>query len=203
LDTQTFTRVGGEENVAVNARILAATNRDLSREVEAGNFRADLFYRLNVFSLRVPALRERIEDLPLLTDGMLAKLAARLGRSQVPVLDGAALEAMSRYHWPGNVRELKNVLERTLILGRSVRVTATDLALVPEVQLMAAGSESICFCVNISDACSMNEALVQAKRVAIEDALDRAQGNVSGAARILGISRDALRHHMKHVGMNR
>lgn len=203
LDTQTFTRVGGEENISVNARILAATNRDLSHEVEVGNFRADLFYRLNVFSLRVPPLRDRGEDLPILAAGMLAQLTAKLGRQQVPVLDSSALEAMASYPWPGNVRELKNVLERTLILGTSPRLTASDLGIVPEAQLVPTGNPGICFCVNISDNCSMNDALIHVKRAAIEDALRQVDGNVSAAARLLGISRDALRHHMKQVGMNR
>jgi len=203
LDTQTFTRVGGEQSISVNARILAATNRDLHSEVEAGNFRADLYYRLNVFSLSVPALRDRVEDLPLLAEGLLGKLSAKLGRQDVPILDGSALEAMSRYRWPGNVRELKNILERALILGKSSHITAVDLGIVPEAHLPLSGSPLISFCVSISEACSMNDALQHAKRVAIEDALDRSAGNVSAAARLLGISRDALRHHMKHVGLDR
>ncbi len=203
LDTQSFTRVGGEQSISVNARILAATNRDLHREVEAGNFRADLYYRLNVFSLQVPALRDRMEDLPLLAEGIVGKLASKLGRQEAPRLDASVLEAMSRYNWPGNVRELRNILERALILGKPSRITAADLGIVPEAQLMPDGSPLISFCVSISDTCSMNDALLHAKRVAIEDALDRAEGNVSAAARLLGISRDALRHHMKHVGMDR
>jgi two-component system, NtrC family, response regulator AtoC len=203
LDTQTFTRIGGEQSISVNARILAATNRDLHHEVEEGHFRADLYYRLNVFSLHVPALRDRMEDLPILAEGVLEKLAAKLGRQEVPRLDASALEAISRYSWPGNVRELKNILERALILGKPSRITAADLGIVPEPELMPCGIPLISFCVSISDTCSMNDALLHAKRVAIEDALHRAEGNVSAAARLLGISRDALRHHMKHVGMER
>ena len=203
LDTQSFNRVGGEESISVNARILAATNRDLSREVECGNFRADLYYRLNVFSLYVPALRNRIEDLPLLAEGMLAKLTAKLGRQQIPVLDASAVEAMSSYHWPGNVRELKNILERTMILGTSSRITGSDLGIAPETHLTSSDTPGISFCVSISESCSMNDALLHAKRVAIEGALRRVEGNVSAAARLLGISRDALRHHMKHVGTDR
>ncbi|MBM3301276.1 MAG: sigma 54-interacting transcriptional regulator, partial [Deltaproteobacteria bacterium] len=123
LDTQSFTRVGGEKNIAVNARLVAATNRELEREVELGTFRKDLYFRLNVFSITVPPLRERIEDLPILVNELLKALSEKIGLLEIPPVDHGAMEALVRYEWPGNVRELRNVIERALILCRGKRIT--------------------------------------------------------------------------------
>ena len=124
LDTRTFTRVGGQQNIRVNARILAATNRDLQHEISIGRFRADLYYRLNVFSIRVPPLRERIEDLPILVAELLSILAKELQMSFSPELTVGEMAKLYNYHWPGNIRELRNVLERAVILsgGGTIKV---------------------------------------------------------------------------------
>jgi PAS domain S-box-containing protein len=203
LDTQSFTRVGGEKTVQVNAGIVGATNRNLEREVAAGRFREDLYYRLNVFSVRVPSLRERTDDIPLLARDILESLSVKMGRSRPPVLHVSALEAFSRYHWPGNVRELRNVLERALILCRG------DVIRVDDINLPKAGSNGfkddgeISASVTVSGKSNLNLALEQAKRLMIVGALRRSKGNVSAAARFLGISRDALRHHMKMLDLER
>jgi DNA-binding NtrC family response regulator len=126
LEERRFERVGGSETIDVDARIVAATNRDLDAEVRAGRFREDLFFRLNVIGLRLPPLRERPEDVPALVDHLLATLRVRHRRAGV-VLAPPAREAILAYRWPGNVRELVNVLERALVLCRGEAITLEDL----------------------------------------------------------------------------
>ena len=113
LDTRKFTRVGGEKEISVNARLIAATNRDLQNEVEAGRFRNDLFYRINVMSITVPPLRERREDLPRPPGEILSQLHAESRYAAPPSIDAAAIGLLKNYDWPGNVRELRNVLEKS------------------------------------------------------------------------------------------
>ncbi len=197
LDTQSFTRVGGEKTVRVNARIVAATNRDLETEVAGGTFREDLYYRLNVLSIRVPPLRERLEDIPFLAEDLLATLANKLGLHAPPSLDTSALESLGRYRWPGNVRELRNILERALISCRAPIITSDDLVMPKGSAEKPTDDREIPVSVTLSDKLKMNEALDEAKRIMIETALKRRRGNVSSAARLLGISRDSLRYHIK------
>jgi formate hydrogenlyase transcriptional activator len=118
LQEQEFERVGGSETLKVNVRVIAATNRNLADDVVAGRFRADLYYRLNVFPINIPALRERQADIPLLARFFLAKYAQKLGK-RINDIDAASLASLQRYAWPGNVRELQNVIERAVILCQS------------------------------------------------------------------------------------
>ena len=122
LDTKKFTRVGGEREVEVNARLVAATNRDLERAVQDGDFRSDLFDRLNVMPIIIPPLRERRDDLPLLVKVILHKLCEELQYAEPPIVTPSTMKAFQDYDWPGNVRELRNVLERALILSGGARV---------------------------------------------------------------------------------
>lgn len=200
LDTQSFTRVGGEKQISVNARLVAATNRNLAREVEEGNFRMDLFFRLNVISIRVPALRERIEDMPILVGDIVESLIKRMGRTHVPVVDAEAMETLKSYDWPGNIRELRNVLERALILSDSGRVEAGHLGLGPKRE-PAEDRKDLSVTVAVSDDLSLPDALLEAKRILVIHALNSAGGNVTATARILGISRDSLNHHIKFLGI--
>jgi PAS domain S-box-containing protein len=202
LDTQSFTRVGGEKTIQANARIVAATNRDLEREVAAGRFREDLFYRLNVFVIGVPALRERKEDLPFLARDILETLSMKLGRQVPPVLDVSALECLDRYQWPGNVRELRNVLERALILCRGNTVRAEDITLPKKKASDPQNAKEIPVSVSVSRRCNMNEALEAAKRLMVVSALRRCRGNISASARLLGVSRDAVRYHIKALDID-
>jgi NtrC-family two-component system response regulator AlgB len=126
LDERRFERVGDSRTREVDARIVAATNRDLEAEVAAGRFRGDLFYRLAVVALRLPPLRERPEDLPALIEHLLARLSAREHRPP-PRLEPAALAALTGYAWPGNVRELGNALERAIVLSRTDSLSAESL----------------------------------------------------------------------------
>jgi formate hydrogenlyase transcriptional activator len=129
LQEKEFERVGGNRTIKTDVRVIAATNRDLQREVNEGRFRMDLFYRLNVFPIRVPALRERVNDIPVLVDYFTARLAARTGK-KIRQIEKRSLQTLSQYSWPGNIRELQNVIERCVILaaGEVLRVDPSMLA---------------------------------------------------------------------------
>jgi formate hydrogenlyase transcriptional activator len=118
LQEREFERVGGNRTIKTDVRVIAATNKDLQHEVSVGRFRMDLFYRLNVFPIRVPALRERLEDLPLLVDYFAGRLTGRMGK-KITHIERRSLSAMRQHSWPGNVRELQNVIERSVILADS------------------------------------------------------------------------------------
>ncbi len=203
LDTQSFTRVGGEKTIKVNARLVGATNRDLEGEVSAGRFRQDLYYRLNVFAIHVPALRERKDDVPFLASDILQTLSLKFGRPSPPILDDTALDILMKYHWPGNVRELRNILERSLILCRGDIIRPDDINIPKRRTDEIVDEKEIPVSVSISGRRNLNEALETAKRELVSSALRRCKGNVSAAARILGISRDALRHHIKMLDLER
>ena len=126
LQDELFERVGGDRTIKVDTRIIAATNRDLQREVAAGTFRSDLYYRLNVISLRVPALREHMEDLLPLAQKLLTEAAARNRRTGLEFSEGVK-KALASYHWPGNIRELRNVVERAVVLSRGNLINREDL----------------------------------------------------------------------------
>jgi DNA-binding NtrC family response regulator len=126
---RSFHRVGGENRVTVNVRIIAATNRDLKTEVDEGKFRPDLYYRLNVISITIPPLRERREDIPILVQEILADLAGEHQLPYTPVIDSTTMDRLCRYAWPGNVRELRNILEKALVLGPDDRVDLDALNL--------------------------------------------------------------------------
>jgi len=199
LDTQSFIRVGGEKSVSVNTRIIAATNRDLQKEMESGNFRADLFYRLNVLAITVPPLRHRIQDLPVLVREIVAGLATRLGLHGTPFIEPEAMDALSGYSWPGNIRELRNVLERSLILGGHARIEAGDLKILSESAAGPVGPH-LAFAVEVGPGVSMPDAIQQAKRMLVQEGLRRSGGSLKHAAYLLGISRDSLKHHLKSLG---
>ena len=188
--------------VSVNARIVAATNRDLKREVENGNFREDLFHRLNVFAIHVPPLRERREDLPLLVQEILESLARRIGLSHVPTLELEAMQALAARGWPGNVRELRNFLERGLILSDKDRITAPDLGLPKSHPVQMDGNDISVF-IRLSDAGSFHEAINEAKRRLLAENLRQSGGSIKEAAELLKVSRDSFVHHMRTLGVRK
>jgi len=194
LDTRTFLRVGGEKPIKVNARLMAATHRDLGREVEEGRFLPALFYRLNVFSVEVPPLRERIEDIPLLADQMMEHLSAEMQLDEIPVIDREAMNALTHYHWPGNVRELRNVLERALMVSTDGRL---HLMLPESVTSDLAWSCEVTF----PEACTLYEVTDGVVRSLCEEALRRSYGNKKAAARMLGISRYTFYRYLKGLGI--
>ena len=197
LDTKQFTRVGGEKNITVNARLIAATNRDLEKEVEAGHFRQDLFYRLNVLSVVVPPLRERREDISILIREMLTHLCKEMQVPTVPTIDGATVNALKGYDWPGNVRELRNVLERALMLSGGQCISLSGLGLDTNNGNAKDWSLTVCFPTEES----LNDITHNVKRSLVNEALRRSSGSRQGAARLLGISRYSLKHYMKSLGL--
>ncbi len=202
LDTAQFIRVGGERSVSVNARIVAATNRNLKREVENGNFREDLFHRLNVFTIEVPPLRERRADLPLLVQEILESLARRIGLSHVPIVELEAIEPLADREWPGNVRELRNFLERGLILSNKNRITAQDLQL-PKNHPGQTDGNDISVVIRLSEGGSFHEAIDEAKRRLLEESLRQSGGSIKQAAELLKVSRDSFVHHMRALGVRK
>jgi transcriptional regulator with PAS, ATPase and Fis domain len=126
LESGEFIKVGDTKTLKVNVRIIAATNRDLQKEIEAGRFRSDLFYRLSVFQITLPPLRERIKDIPVLANHFTSVFAAKTNKS-VPGLQKEYLEALQHYNWPGNIRELKNIIERSVILNDESQLSAKNL----------------------------------------------------------------------------
>lgn len=196
LDTRRFTRVGGEREISVNARLIAATNRDLAKEVKDGRFRQDLFYRLNVVSITVPPLRERREDIPLLVRDILARLQTELQFSALPIVDSRTMEQLKRYDWPGNVRELRNVLERAMILFRGG--DRLELALPSAKPTHETRAPKTAF----HPGRSLGEVTDEVIRSFCEEALRFSSGNRKEAARALGISRDSLYRYMKKFGIS-
>jgi len=189
LQEQEFERLGSLQTVRVNTRLVAATSRDLSQLVEEGEFRSDLFYRLNVFPLRVPPLRERVEDIPLLVHYFVEKLAGRM-KKHIEVIPEECLEALTRYPWPGNIRELQNFVERSVILtpGRVLQAPVSEL----QYATAPAGTRLI--------------TLEEAERAHILEALRRSNGLVGGAkgaALRLGVRRTTLAYKMKKLGISR
>jgi len=178
LEEHRIRPVGANREVPVDVRIVAASNRDLIREVEQGRFREDLYYRLNVLSIRMPALRERLEDLPMLAQYFAESLATELGLP-IPQLDEAELARLQAYSWPGNVRELKNVLERSLLLNTRPSQCLAGNVIVPS-SIMPAADEST------------DLSLQRVEKQHILYVLEREGGNKSAAARCLGISRKTL-----------
>lgn len=194
LEDGEFRRLGENDARRANVRIVAATNRDLEREVREGRFREDLFYRLAVVRLRVPALRERAEEIPELARHFLSRAAARSGRS-APLLGEEAVGALCAYRWPGNARELRNEMERAVaLLGGSGRVTKEDLS----DKVRGAPVESA---VAESDDVRLRERIDRIERCLIAEALERYNWNKSRAARELGMTRQGLAKKMARFGM--
>ena len=196
LEERTFKRVGGTRRYPLDVGIIAATNRDLRAEVAAGRFREDLFFRLHVIALHCPSLRERRQDIGLLMEHFLASFAKRLRRPQLGV-DGEAMTALEAYSWPGNVRELRNVAERLALLGPSDVVRLDDLPAEIRYAGPSTGASSSCPFTLPVDGVDLEG--VEAGLIG--QALARTGGNQSAAARLLGITRYALRYRMEKFGL--
>ncbi len=186
-------RVGGIDEEAVDVRLISASHQDLGRAVEAGRFRHDLYYRLNVIELRMPALRERQEDIPLLARHIAERLAAVAGQP-LPRLTDDALDALRRYSFPGNVRELENILERAFALSEGGQIVAADLNLTPESHEPAEGPAG-------RTELPLQDYLDKVEREAILAALARTGGNKTAAARLLGVTFRSLRYRLERLGM--
>jgi DNA-binding NtrC family response regulator len=220
LQESEFERVGGIKTIKVDVRLLTATNRDLAAEVAAGNFRDDLYYRLNVVPIHLPALRERRQDIPLLVDHFIARFNERL-KKQITGVDPAAVEGLVAHNWPGNIRELENVIERTILFCEGPRIRLLDLPAdlgggtlrpsQPELPVVVSAVPPVVSPPPSAappvgeEVGSLKEAVraetERVERDLIQRALDETGGNVTQAARKLQISRKSLQTKMKELGL--
>lgn len=185
LEMGEFERVGSSKTCKVNVRVISATNSNLLAEVAAGRFRQDLLFRLNTVEIRLPALRDRREDIPLLAAYFLKQHAGRY-RKQVTTFDRAALEALTKHAWPGNVRELDHAIERAVLMAQGSTVRAADLGLLPPAESSTRLEEM---------------SLEDVEGFLIKKTLARFDGNVSKAAEALGLSRSALYRRLEKFGL--
>jgi two-component system nitrogen regulation response regulator NtrX len=187
LDEQRFEPLGAPESRQVDVRVVASTNKDLQDEIERGNFREDLFYRLNVIPFHVPPLRERAEDIPLLADHFLNEFTTAYGR-KAKELTPEAYRLLTEYHWPGNVRELRNLMERIVIMSPQVRIDARHVPLPRAKRAAERPPDSFG---------SLHEVRAAAERDYILKKLDETGGNVTRTAELLGLERSNLYRKMK------
>jgi two-component system nitrogen regulation response regulator NtrX len=193
LEEQRFTPVGGDEPVTVDARVIASTNKDLEEEISKGNFREDLFYRLNVIPFYVPPLRERTEDIPQLARYFLKEFAATYSRRSREITDDA-IETLMRYAWPGNVRELRNVIERIVIMNPTV--AKLDRKHLPPLVYRDGSRPG-----QRGDFSTLHQARAAYERDFILKKLDENHGNVTRTAEVLGLERSHLYRKMKTLGI--
>jgi len=199
LESGEIERLGGSRVVMVDVRLIAATNKNLKFEIQAGRFREDLYYRLNVVPIQVPALREHPEDIPALVAGFLDRGLTGAGRPHL-TLTKEAVNRLGDYPWPGNVRELRNAVERLAILSETDTVDpATLVRLLPELN----DTDGTGGAATTPDESDLRGAVEQAERKAIKEAIEGAGGNMSEAARRLGIDRANLYRKMKRYRMDK
>jgi two-component system response regulator PilR (NtrC family) len=207
IQEKTVRPVGASEEQRTDIRLLSATHKDLATEVEAGRFRQDLYYRINVIDVRVPSLRERLEDLPALTGNILKRIAETEGRTET-LLEKSAIKALGEYTFPGNVRELENMLERALALSDGEKITADDLQFsssspvtptAPGTEKRARSSQSS----QVQEAYGDLEGFLEnIEREVISAALEKCRWNKTAAAKLLGISFRSLRYRQKKLGLD-
>jgi DNA-binding NtrC family response regulator len=199
LQERTFERVGAEETLTCDVRIVAATNRRLDEEVDQGSFREDLYYRLNVVQIRIPPLRERPADIPILAEYLLAQVAREQHRSELPVLSPDALQVLLRNNWPGNIRELRNVLSRALVTAPSGVILREHLNVEPGTSAPTAdGAFWVCSKeqLDVIGEGIFDAMIPEFERRLIKYALSRTGSNQVQASKLLGISRSKLRDRM-------
>jgi two-component system, NtrC family, response regulator AtoC len=197
LEEGSFRRVGGLKDLPLDVRVIAASNRVLKTEGEAGRFRSDLYYRLSVIQIDIPALRERGDDVRLLAEHYMSSFRKRL-RKNIDSISPEALAAFASYEWPGNVRELRNVIERAMILEDGDEITAKYLprGLVAESR---AGNASLSISPDHVRLPADGVSLEEVEMSLVRQALERSGGNQTKAAELLHISRDQLRYRMKKL----
>ena len=201
LTDQSYTRVGGQRPIKVDVRVLSATSRNLAEEIEAGRFREDLYYRLNVVPVRIPALRERREDIPELVAHFLARFASDR-RIPAPELSKDALAALQAHDWPGNVRQLRNIIERTMILTPGDRVDRIDVDLLPAEVMDDQGSGGGMGAASLTIMGSpLREARESFEREYLKIQIRRFSGNISRTATFIGMERSALHRKLKALGI--
>jgi len=215
LQEREFERVGGAETIKVDVRMISATNRNLEAMIEDGEFREDLYYRLNVFPINLPPLRDRLDDLSPLVGHFIAKFSRQMGVAAMPAA-AEALAKLREYNWPGNVRELENIIERAMILARGAPLNASHLDFGRRVTghaqatpsgtatgtspgtgpIAGAGVPALA-----DDGKSLAERLLDSERKEIVAAVDKSRGNIASAARTLGINRSTLYYRLRKHGL--
>jgi DNA-binding NtrC family response regulator len=195
LQEHEFERLGGTKTLKVDVRVVAATNQDLRAALEQGTFREDLFYRLNVVPISIPPLREHKEDIPYLAEFFVERYAREAGKP-ITGITAAAQKVLMEFHWPGNVRELENIIERGVALSGGTVLDAADIRLdhASAGSTPATGGSAAAFI-------PAGQTLEQFEDDLIKEALRRANGNKSQAARLLGLSRNALRYRLTRIGV--
>ncbi len=206
LQEQEFERVGGISPIRVDVRIVTATNKDIEREVKAGRFREDLFYRLNVLPIQLPPLRDRREDINALLRTFIAQFNEKLGK-KIEGIEPICLQALRGFQWPGNIRQLENVIERMMLMCDGTVLTRADLppeirATLPEAMQNASQNEDT-EGATLSFKEIVKSRTQEVERALIEQALDETHGNVTRAAERLGLSRKGLQLKMKELGVQR
>ncbi len=199
LTDQSYHRVGGQRPVKVDVRVLSATSRNLQDEIAAGRFREDLFYRLNVVPVRLPALRERREDIPELVSHFLARIAAER-RLPMPSVSEEAMAALQAHDWPGNIRQLRNIIERTLILTPGDRASCIEVDLLPAEIVDQQGSAGPGPAMTIMGS-PLREARESFEREYLKIQIRRFSGNISRTATFIGMERSALHRKLKALGI--
>ena len=200
LTDQSFVRVGGQRQVRVDVRVVSATARDLTAEIAEGRFREDLYYRLNVVPVTMPALTERREDIPPLVEQFVAHYAAQR-RVPTPEIAPEAMVALQSYDWPGNVRELRNVVERTVILAPGDRIGRIDLDLLPAEVLGDPRDAGLGAAAQAIMGAPLREARESFEREYLRVQIRRFSGNISRTASFIGMERSALHRKLKLLGI--
>jgi Nif-specific regulatory protein len=210
LQEREFERVGGAETIKVDVRLVSATNRNLEAMIEDGEFREDLYYRLNVFPINLPPLRDRLDDLAPLVTHFIAKFSRQMGVASAPA-SSEALAKLREYNWPGNVRELENIVERAMILAKGSPLGASHLdfgrratthttptpGAIPAVSTVAPPASAAL----ADDGKSLAERLLDSERKEIVAAVEKSRGNIASAARTLGINRSTLYYRLRKHGL--
>jgi len=201
LQERTFERVGGEDKISVNVRVICATNRNLEQAVQSGSFRSDLFYRVNTFAIEVPPLRERLADVPELAQHFLA-VVGRSGKYPARSISDSAMAALLEHRWPGNVRELQNTIERALLICRDEEIQVAHLP--PAVlQGKSPGVEPVQIAAVSNNSRNLVEAVEAFERSLILDALEKSDWNKTQAARVLGVTRRILSYKVTTLGIDK
>jgi len=185
IETKQFSRVGGDNLIKVDFRLICATNRDLELAVKEGTFREDLYYRLNVFSISIPPLRERRSDIPLLCNYFLKKLAASINKS-VTGFTSEAMDKLKVHHWPGNVREMRNAIERAVVVAKGSSITVDDLPIAPCPEAVPEG-----------------QSLEAVEKAHIKNLLEQMGWNITRTAEVLGIDRATLYNKIEKYGLRK
>lgn len=184
LETKQFTRLGGNQVIAVDFRVICATNQNLEKSVEEGSFREDLYYRINVFSIYLPPLREHRSDIPLLAKHFLQKYALAMNK-QITEISPEAMDLLVRYNWPGNVRELENAIERAMVIGKPPRINAEDLP----------------FQLSTTKTTPASDSLEEIEKAHILTILERLNWNITHSAKVLQIDRVTLYNRIKKYSL--